>query len=537
MRLGDLALPRRFNMKLGQPIAYARVTALAILTAASAWALPSAPARADYGRLNLNVDLGAGLPTAGYLAPPGKDDRTGHFGLVGQLSLDYVLVGPLAIEVTGGAGYMFDLVSGNPPGVTDPISGFVPWNVGLGLRLRFLDKKDGYRNEEGGTRNGNLWVSAHIGAYGWDATRFGADAAIGYDWSVVKPMSIGVFARYAIIANAPAGVFESDSRVNSAIYAGISFGFELLGDPEPPEPEVDTDADDDGIDDAVDQCPNDPEDIDGDRDEDGCPETPEDIDGDGILNEADACPEVAEDRDGFEDEDGCPELDNDQDGIPDLSDRCALEPEDMDGFEDEDGCPDADNDQDGVTDGVDECVNEAGPIENRGCPDSDRDGDTVVDRLDNCPDVAGTVENHGCQEQQRVVITGDRLQIMEKVYFRTGSHRIERRSNELLDQVAAVLNAHPEILRVRVEGHTDSRGNDARNLRLSQRRAQEVVRYLTRRGHVDADRLEAVGFGEQQPVTPNAETDEEHETNRRVEFVITEQQRHGAQAQPQPQQP
>jgi outer membrane protein OmpA-like peptidoglycan-associated protein len=126
---------------------------------------------------------------------------------------------------------------------------------------------------------------------------------------------------------------------------------------------------------------------------------------------------------------------------------------------------------------------------------------------------------------------------MEKVYFRTGSHRIERRSNDLLDQVAAVLNAHPEILHVRVEGHTDSRGNDARNLRLSQRRAQEVVRYLTRKGHVDADRLEAVGFGEQQPVTPDAETEEEHETNRRVEFVITEQQRHGAQAQPQPQQP
>jgi outer membrane protein OmpA-like peptidoglycan-associated protein len=348
-------------------------------------------------------------------------------------------------------------------------------------------------------------------------------------------MSIGIFARYAIITDSVGNVFESERRLGSVITAGLSLGFELVGNEEPePEPEVDTDADDDGIEDAVDQCPNDPEDIDGDRDEDGCPESPEDIDGDGILNEADACPEVAEDRDGFEDEDGCPELDNDQDGVPDLQDRCALEPEDADGFQDDDGCPELDNDQDGVTDAQDECVNEAGPLENRGCPDTDRDGDTVVDRLDNCPDVAGTVENHGCQEQQRVVIVADRLQILEKVYFRTNSDRIERRSYDLLDQVAAVLNAHPEILKVRVEGHTDSRGSDSRNLRLSQRRARSVVRYLVRNGDVDASRLEAVGFGEQQPITPNAQTEEEHESNRRVEFVIVEQQRRN-QAQPQPQ--
>src|SRR5690606_29336334 len=146
-----------------------------------------------------------------------------------------------------------------------------------------------------------------------------------------------------------------------------------------------------------------------------------------------------------------------------------------------------------------------------------------------CPEVAGAGVSHGCKESQSVVIQADRLEIMEKVYFRTNSARIDRRSYSLLDQIAAVLNAHPEILRVRVEGHTDSRGNDARNLRLSRQRAEAVVKYLVRTGRVDTGRLDAVGFGEQQPVVPDAETPEELEANRRVEFVIVEQQRRGAQ--------
>ena len=164
---------------------------------------------------------------------------------------------------------------------------------------------------------------------------------------------------------------------------------------------------------------------------------------------------------------------------------------------------------------------EPGVVENRGCPDRDRDGDTVVDRVDNCPDEPGTVENHGCREQQLVELRQGQLVILEKIYFRVNSATIDRRSFPLLDQVAAVLNAHPEILKVRVEGHTDSRGADARNLSLSQRRVNSVVTYLVRKGVARA-RLEAVGYGETRPVIPNATTEDEHEANRRVEFVITE---------------
>ena len=75
-----------------------------------------------------------------------------------------------------------------------------------------------------------------------------------------------------------------------------------------------------------------------------------DRDGDGIPDAVDACPDEPEDKDGFQDEDGCPDPDNDGDGIPDAKDKCPNEPEDKDGFQDEDGCPDRDNDNDGIPD-------------------------------------------------------------------------------------------------------------------------------------------------------------------------------------------
>lgn len=71
------------------------------------------------------------------------------------------------------------------------------------------------------------------------------------------------------------------------------------------------------------------------------PETLEaDTDGDGLLDAEDVCPDDPEDLDNFEDSDGCPEPDNDQDKIPDGDDDCPNEPETYNGTEDEDGCPD-----------------------------------------------------------------------------------------------------------------------------------------------------------------------------------------------------
>lgn len=245
-----------------------------------------------------------------------------------------------------------------------------------------------------------------------------------------------------------------------------------------------------------------------------------DTDGDRIPDDIDQCPNDAEDYDKFQDDDGCPDLDNDGDGVPDTADKCPDEPEDIDGFQDEDGCPDPDNDGDGILDGDDQCPNDAGAPENHGCPDPDRDGDGVPDRIDNCPDDPGTIEHHGCQEKQLVVIGDGQLDILEKVYFKKGSAKLQKRSWALLDNVAAVLIAHPEIKKIRVEGHTDASGSLKYNMILSKKRADTVVRYLVGRGHVSKSRLVARGFGPKKPLVPNATTKEEQAMNRRVEFHI-----------------
>ena len=179
---------------------------------------------------------------------------------------------------------------------------------------------------------------------------------------------------------------------------------------------------------------------------------------------------------------------------------------------------DLDSDNDGVLDSVDECPTVAGLPELKGCPDPDRDGDTVVDRLDNCPDEPGPPENQGCKAKQLVKIGQGKLEILDIVYFALDKAVIQKRSFELLDEVARVLGAHPEITKIRVEGHTDSQGNDAYNKKLSQRRADAVMAYLIKKG-VAVDRLEAHGFGEEVPKDTNA-TKEGRAANRRVEFTI-----------------
>ncbi|MBW1880113.1 MAG: OmpA family protein, partial [Deltaproteobacteria bacterium] len=118
----------------------------------------------------------------------------------------------------------------------------------------------------------------------------------------------------------------------------------------------------------------------------------------------------------------------------------------------------------------------------------------------------------------RVRIVEDQITLDGVVYFDTGRATIKPESFSLLDEVATVLVAHPEILEVRVEGHTDSRGSEEANLDLSGRRASSVLGYLIE-ASVEPERLTSVGFGESHPVDP-AETLEAWEKNRRVDFFI-----------------
>jgi outer membrane protein OmpA-like peptidoglycan-associated protein/opacity protein-like surface antigen len=275
------------------------------------------------------------------------------------------------------------------------------------------------------------------------------------------------------------------------------------------------DDDKDGFAGSEDACPSDPGVA-----PDGCPA--KDTDGDGFVGVDDKCPDQPETVNQHEDEDGCPDEmpDADGDGVVGAADKCPDQPEDKDAFEDDDGCPEEDNDKDGVVDATDACPLETGVVENRGCPDTDKDGDSVVDRLDNCPDEAGTAANQGCKKKQLVVITQTQLKILDVVHFATGKAKILPRSKKLLDNVAQVILSHPELQKVRIEGHTDDRGDDEKNKTLSQERADSVLAYLTDKG-VEAGRLEAIGYGEEKPVSSNA-TKKGQAANRRVEFNLGE---------------
>jgi outer membrane protein OmpA-like peptidoglycan-associated protein len=255
--------------------------------------------------------------------------------------------------------------------------------------------------------------------------------------------------------------------------------------------------------------------------------TPLDTDGDGFTDDVDECPKDPEDKDGFKDGDGCPELDNDNDGLADAIDQCPIIAEDVDKFQDDDGCPEDDNDADGLADRIDQCPDQAEDPDSfeddDGCPDADNDKDKVVDwpdPKDSCPNEFAETSDGCPQKYQLIVVTKDKIELKQTVYFDFAKATIKPVSFPLLDEVALALTDNPTI-KVRIEGHTDSVGPDQRNLKLSGARAESVRTYLVRKG-IDPARMEAKGFGEGVPIADNR-TQEGRDQNRRVEFVIVSQ--------------
>jgi outer membrane beta-barrel protein len=210
--------------------------------------------------------------------------------------------------------------------------------------------------------------------------------------------------------------------------------------------------------------------------------------------------------------------DIDGDGIIDKKDKCPEEAEDKDGFEDSDGCPDPDNDKDGVLDPDDQCPLQAGVVENKGCPDKDSDGDGVVDRTDQCPDKPG-VKPTGCPEEKRqyIVVTDDKIDLRQQIRFATGKATILPASFGLLDEVVDVMKGRGK-LKLRIEGHTDNKGNPKKNQQLSEARARSVAEYLIGKG-IDASRLSSAGFGATKPIADN-KSNAGREKNRRTDFFI-----------------
>ncbi|MFP6781517.1 MAG: OmpA family protein, partial [Gammaproteobacteria bacterium] len=151
----------------------------------------------------------------------------------------------------------------------------------------------------------------------------------------------------------------------------------------------------------------------------------------------------------------------------------------------------------------------------RPAPPKDSDGDGVIDPNDECPGTpAGVkVNSVGCPE------VGEKILSLEGVNFDTNKATIKADSEAILNNAVKVLTENASV-HVRVEGHTDSRGSDAYNQKLSQSRAEAVSAYLAANG-IDAGRLSSVGYGESAPVAPN-DTKENMYKNRRVDLVVTD---------------
>lgn len=122
---------------------------------------------------------------------------------------------------------------------------------------------------------------------------------------------------------------------------------------------------------------------------------------------------------------------------------------------------------------------------------------------------------------KKAKVVGKKIEITEKVMFEVDKADIQEISHDLLNDVAAVMEQHPGIERLRIEGHTDSDGSDDYNKKLSQDRADSVMKFLVDAG-IDEGRMEAVGYGEEKPIDTN-DTAAGKEKNRRVEFNILEQ--------------
>lgn len=144
----------------------------------------------------------------------------------------------------------------------------------------------------------------------------------------------------------------------------------------------------------------------------------------------------------------------------------------------------------------------------KGCSAADDNDET-----DPCkaPETGERISLKGCG-------TGDVL-VLRGVNFEYDKSRLTKNARTILDNVADELVAYPEI-KVELGGHTDGRGSDEYNQRLSEKRAESVRQYLVGKG-VAAERMTSVGFGEAKPVADN-ETDEGRELNRRTELKITE---------------
>ncbi len=214
------------------------------------------------------------------------------------------------------------------------------------------------------------------------------------------------------------------------------------------------------------------------------------------------------------------EPDTDGDGILDKDDQCVNEPGPA-----PTGCPipeggPVDSDGDGIYDHEDKCPDEPGVAEYDGCPIPDTDGDGILDPDDKCVDEPETQNDYedtdGCPDEvpeEVKAFTG----VIEGIYFDTNKDTIKPTSEKILKKALKVLEDFPSV-RLKIDGHTDSRGDAAHNQDLSERRAKSVKKWFEDHG-IDGNRFETQGFGPDQPIETN-DTKDGRAKNRRIEFKL-----------------
>ena len=365
---------------------------------------------------------------------------------------------------------------------------------------------DSVRIPNAGSYNPGLVDSGWEGAFTWNygaAAKFyiARSLAIRVDWrNYVSPDGLD---RYRCTINGYyecEGVDERELEDKTLDFTEFSGGLSLfLGGPK--------DSDGDGVPDDRDLCPNTPKDVM--VDENGCPF---DDDMDGVPNYLDNCPDTP--AGATVDSAGCP-MDSDGDGVYDGLDQCPNTP--AGATVDSRGCP-TDSDGDGVYDGIDQCPNtpRGATVDATGCP-LDSDGDGIYDGLDQCPGTpaGANVDDRGCLVSIELT----------DVEFEFDSFELTANAKTYVDRIAEEIMSQVDPQgqgRLELRGHTDSRGAESYNQRLSERRAQAVLDHMLEvEPGLEAyrSRISAIGFGESQPIASN-DTDEGRQRNRRVEFHI-----------------
>ena len=161
----------------------------------------------------------------------------------------------------------------------------------------------------------------------------------------------------------------------------------------------------------------------------------------------------------------------------------------------------------------------------------DDDGDGVANKFDKCPNTPSGVKvdgagcplpemKHETKVIEKIVVTEEDKKVVDEAIknleFDLGKSTIRSTSNASLDRVAALLIE--KNFSLKLAGHTDNTGSLQTNLRLSKERAESVKAYLVSKG-ANASRIEATGYGPNQPIATNA-TAEGRQQNRRVEFTL-----------------